>query len=87
VRESRSMYMGSALSLTMSGLASVGESHRLCLPKATASAVCDGATGGGRAQLLQHYAFVRPERLKKNWDRDRIVTETVGRGVPCSAVL
>lgn len=31
----------------------------------------------------KYYAFVRPERLKKNWDRDRIVAETNARGVPC----
>jgi dTDP-4-amino-4,6-dideoxygalactose transaminase len=30
----------------------------------------------------KYYAFVRPERLKKNWDRDRIVAETNARGVP-----
>jgi len=31
----------------------------------------------------KYYAFVRPERLKKSWDRDRIVAETNARGVPC----
>lgn len=31
----------------------------------------------------KYYAFVRPERLKKNWDRDRIVAEISERGVPC----
>jgi dTDP-4-amino-4,6-dideoxygalactose transaminase len=31
----------------------------------------------------KYYAFVRPERLKKNWDRDRIVAEITARGVPC----
>lgn len=29
------------------------------------------------------YAFVRPERLKAGWDRDRIVSTIVERGVPC----
>ena len=29
------------------------------------------------------YVFVRPERLKPGWDRDRIMTELVARGVPC----
>ena len=31
----------------------------------------------------KYYAFVRPERLKKNWDRDKIVAEITARGVPC----
>jgi len=31
----------------------------------------------------KYYAFVRPERLKQSWDRDRIVAETNARGVPC----
>jgi dTDP-4-amino-4,6-dideoxygalactose transaminase len=29
------------------------------------------------------YAYVRPERLAPGWNRDRIVAETVRRGVPC----
>ena len=29
------------------------------------------------------YAFVRPERLALGWDRDRIVAEINGKGVPC----
>lgn len=28
------------------------------------------------------YAYVRPEGIKPGWDRDRIVSEVVGRGVP-----
>jgi hypothetical protein len=31
----------------------------------------------------KYYAFVRPERLKKDWDRDRIEAEINARGVPC----
>jgi hypothetical protein len=31
----------------------------------------------------KYYAFVRPERLKQGWDRDRIVAEISERGVPC----
>lgn len=31
----------------------------------------------------KYYAFVRPERLKKSWDRDRIAAEISARGVPC----
>lgn len=29
------------------------------------------------------YVFVRPERLREGWDRDRIVQEISERGVPC----
>jgi len=29
------------------------------------------------------YTFVRPERLKKGWDRDRIMATIVAAGVPC----
>ena len=31
----------------------------------------------------KYYAFVRPERLKKGWDRDRIMNAVVKEGVPC----
>jgi dTDP-4-amino-4,6-dideoxygalactose transaminase len=31
------------------------------------------------------YVFVRPERLGKGWDRDRVMAELVERGVPCLA--
>jgi hypothetical protein len=30
------------------------------------------------------YAFVRPEKLRKGWDRDRIMNAIVADGVPCS---
>jgi dTDP-4-amino-4,6-dideoxygalactose transaminase len=30
----------------------------------------------------KHYAFVRPERLRNNWTRDRILAEIVARGIP-----
>jgi len=29
------------------------------------------------------YAYVRPDRLTVGWDRDRIISEIVARGVPC----
>ncbi|WP_080712524.1 DegT/DnrJ/EryC1/StrS family aminotransferase [Pseudomonas brassicacearum] len=29
------------------------------------------------------YVFVRPDKLKINWDRDRILTEIAAQGVPC----
>jgi dTDP-4-amino-4,6-dideoxygalactose transaminase len=31
----------------------------------------------------KYYAFVRPERLKKDWNRDRIMAEVNAAGVPC----
>jgi dTDP-4-amino-4,6-dideoxygalactose transaminase len=31
----------------------------------------------------KYYAFVRPERLKAGWDRDRIMNKIVAEGIPC----
>ncbi len=31
----------------------------------------------------RQYAYVRPDRLRPGWDRDRIVDAVVSRGVPC----
>jgi dTDP-4-amino-4,6-dideoxygalactose transaminase len=31
----------------------------------------------------KYYAFVRPDHLKPEWSRDRIIQELVGLGVPC----
>lgn len=31
----------------------------------------------------KYYAFVRPERLKPDWNRDRIMTAISQRGIPC----
>jgi dTDP-4-amino-4,6-dideoxygalactose transaminase len=31
----------------------------------------------------KYYVFVRPERLRKGWNRDRILMELEKRGVPC----
>jgi len=31
----------------------------------------------------KYYAFVRPERLRRNWSRDRIMAAIVEKGVPC----
>lgn len=33
----------------------------------------------------KYYAFVRPERLRPGWDRDRIMAEVNEAGVPCSS--
>jgi dTDP-4-amino-4,6-dideoxygalactose transaminase len=30
----------------------------------------------------KHYVFVRPERLRSGWDRDRVLAALTGRGVP-----
>ncbi len=37
-----------------------------------------------RHAYYKYYAFLRPERLKLGWTRDRIVHEITARGVPCS---
>ena len=29
------------------------------------------------------YAFVRPERLARGWNRDRVMAAVVARGIPC----
>ena len=46
---------------------------------------CDGACGlqGCRHAYYRFYAFVRPDRLKSGWSRDRLVTELQNAGVPC----
>jgi dTDP-4-amino-4,6-dideoxygalactose transaminase len=31
----------------------------------------------------KYYAFVRPDQLRAGWNRERILAEIVGRGVPC----
>jgi dTDP-4-amino-4,6-dideoxygalactose transaminase len=31
----------------------------------------------------KYYLFVRPERLRPGWDRDRLVAEITAAGVPC----
>lgn len=31
----------------------------------------------------KHYLFIKPERLKEDWDRDRIVDEISQQGIPC----
>ena len=33
----------------------------------------------------RHYVFVRPENLRSDWDRDRIVAAVEAEGVPCSS--
>jgi dTDP-4-amino-4,6-dideoxygalactose transaminase len=32
----------------------------------------------------KYYVFVRPERLKKSWNRDKIIEQTIAQGVLCS---
>lgn len=36
-----------------------------------------------RHAYYKYYAFVRPERLKPGWDRDRIMNAVVAKGAPC----
>lgn len=36
-----------------------------------------------RHSYYNYYSFVRPEKLRDGWSRDRIVTEIVAEGVPC----
>ena len=31
----------------------------------------------------KYYVFIRPERLKSDWNRDRIMNEVVRNGIPC----
>jgi dTDP-4-amino-4,6-dideoxygalactose transaminase len=35
--------------------------------------------------FYKYYAYLRPERLRSGWTRDRIVREIVARGAPCFA--
>ncbi|MBB5514561.1 dTDP-4-amino-4,6-dideoxygalactose transaminase [Rubricella aquisinus] len=46
-----------------------------------ADCTCDAGAGCGHA-WYKYYAFVRPENLAPGWDRDRIVSEISGAGVP-----
>ncbi len=36
-----------------------------------------------RHSYYKYYVFVRPERLRKDWNRDRIVQAIVAEGIPC----
>ena len=36
-----------------------------------------------RHAYYKYYAFVRPERLKEGWDRDRIMNAVAAKGAPC----
>ena len=36
-----------------------------------------------RHAYYKYYAFVRPERLKTGWDRDRIMNAVTAAGAPC----
>lgn len=41
------------------------------------------ADAASRHAQYKFYAYVRPDRLTLDWNRDRIVAEIVARGVPC----
>ncbi|GGM13505.1 DegT/DnrJ/EryC1/StrS family aminotransferase [Deinococcus aerophilus] len=38
---------------------------------------------GSEHAQYKFYVYVRPERLRAGWDRDRIMAEVVARGAPC----
>ena len=38
-----------------------------------------------RHSYYKYYVFVRPEKLREGWDRDRIMAAIVAEGVPCYA--
>ena len=38
---------------------------------------------GSESAQYKFYVYVRPERLRAGWDRDRIMAEVVARGAPC----
>lgn len=64
-----------------------GENGPLRLPTSRCRS-CPGCSGDNPSTGCSHahykfYAYVRPERLAPGWDRDRIVSEVVRRGVPC----
>lgn len=45
---------------------------------------CDAGDGAGCAHAAYKcYFFIEPSQLAEGWDRDRIVSEIVSRGVPC----
>ena len=46
--------------------------------------VCGPAFGSDHA-YYKYYTFVRSERLKKGWTRDRIMNAIVAEGIPCSS--
>lgn len=58
---------------------------RLPASRCRSCAGCSGASPsvGCSHAYYKFYAYVRPECLAPGWDRDRIVTEVVRRGVPC----
>src|SRR5262249_47450546 len=33
----------------------------------------------------KYYAFVRPERLRDGWDRDRVMRALIAEGIPCGS--
>ncbi len=40
-------------------------------------------TSGSRHAWYKYYAYVRPEYLKENWDRDSVAAAITSAGVPC----
>lgn len=50
--------------------------------KINALRVTEPSANTGHA-FYKYYVFVKPERLKKGWDRDRIMTAINAEGIPC----
>lgn len=53
-----------------------------CFRELAALRVTEPPASAGHA-YYKYYVFVRPERLKAGWSRDRIMAEVQARGVPC----
>jgi dTDP-4-amino-4,6-dideoxygalactose transaminase len=77
------------------GRVQLGKLDRWLERRAQNARVFDGAFGNLAALRLtpppphvrhayyKYYAFVRPDRLKSGWDRDRILQVAQSRGLPC----
>lgn len=61
-----------------------GEDGPIRVPEIKCSS-CSGCNGqtGCRHAWYKYYTYVRPDNLKKGWDRDRIAAEISASGVPC----
>lgn len=53
-----------------------------CFSNIPALRATPSSSGIGHA-YYKYYAFIRPERLKAGWDRDRIIVALNAEGIPC----
>lgn len=53
-----------------------------CFTKIPALRVLNVPQGFGHA-YYKYYVFVRPEKLREGWNRDRIMNAIVAEGIPC----